>query len=208
MSRRFMDILYGSTSAEFESAFDLAESIRRLTSATSRSIFTVRESAVGTVSESYVSLQRVIPLVGNSYKPLFVGAFCVRNGRTFLAGSFAIRKSVRVFMSVWFGFMLLWTVLTVPALLQHDANAWWFPFAGIGMLLTGVAFVWFCKWLARNDVAWLSNVILNALSSGQKPPNRSLNTDTQQQVAASRPLLRAGYLQRYTALPSAPMGFA
>jgi hypothetical protein len=198
MNRRFLNILYGSTPAEFESAFDLPESIRRLSSATGRSILVVRESAVGTVSESHVSLQRVIPFVGNSFKPFFVGAFCERNGRTLLAGHFAIRSSAKAFMSIWLGFMLLWTLFTIPALLQHDANAWWFPFAGLGMLITGAAFVWFCKWLARNDVAWLTNVIENALS-GQKPPNRSLNTDTQQQTAASRPLLRAGYLQRYTA---------
>lgn len=196
MNRRFFDVLYGSTSAEFESAFDLPESIRRLSAATGRSVFVASEAAVGTVSNSRVSLQRVIPLVGNSFKPFFVGAFRVQNGRTVLAGRFTILRSVKTFMSIWFGFILLWTILTVPALLQRNANAWWFPFAGIGMLVVGGVFVWFCKRLSRNDVAWLSSVIGNALSNGPKPPNTSLDADTQHEDAASRPVLRAGQLQR------------
>lgn len=196
MNRRFFDVLYGSTPAEFESAFDLSESIRRLSAATGRSVFVAREAAVGTVSESRVSLQRVIPLVGNSFKPRFVGAFRVQNGRTVLAGKFTILRSVKAFMSIWFGFILVWTVLSFPALLQRDANAWWFPFAGVGMLIAGGVFVWFCKRLSRNDVAWLSSVIANALSSGPKPPNTSLDTDAQHQAAAARRVLRAGQLQR------------
>src|SRR5437016_13971963 len=102
----FLDLIYGSYRAEFESDFDLCESIQRLSAATSRSVFSAwtHQAAVGKVSESRVSLQRVIPFFGNAGKPFFVGEFVVRNGRTILSGRFTLHWSAKVFMSGWFGF--------------------------------------------------------------------------------------------------------
>jgi hypothetical protein len=186
MIHRFFDLLYGAEPAEFESAFGLEESVRRLSAATKRSVFSAltHQAAVGTVSESRVSLQRVIPFVGNSFKPFFIGAFDVRNGRTVLSGRFTMLWWVKAFMTFWLGFCLLWTFLAIPALLQRDANAWWFPFAGIGMFTAGVIFVWLCKRLSRNDVPWLSKRIREALSSVQEPPNSRLQGDAPQAARA------------------------
>jgi hypothetical protein len=168
----FFDLLYGVQPAQFESVFDLQESIKRLSAATNRSLFSglTHQAAVGTVSEYRVSLQRMIPFVGNSFKPFFIGEFRIENGRTILSGRFTMLWLVKAFMSFGFGFCLLWTTLAMKPLLQGDANAWWLPFPGVGMFMAGAVFVWICKGASRNDVAWLSRKIESALSNGQELP--------------------------------------
>src|SRR5437016_14676948 len=93
----FLDLIYGSYRAEFESDFDLPESVRRLSAATSRSVFSAltHQAAAGKVSESRVSLQRVIPFFGNGMKPFFFGKFDVRDGRTILSGQFTLHWFVK-----------------------------------------------------------------------------------------------------------------
>jgi hypothetical protein len=161
--------IFGSEPARFESDFDLAESIERLRAATTRSVFLSlhKESASGTVNEHRVSLQRVIPMVGNSFKPFFVGAFEVVNGRVVLAGRFTMIWFAKAFMTFWFGFILLWTVLAGVSVIAHpQAGQWQLPLFGLGMAAVGVAMVRAGKWFARNDVAWLSERIQAALSAG------------------------------------------
>jgi hypothetical protein len=71
---------------------------------------------------------------------------------------------VNVFMTFWLGFCALWTLLAAISAFAKP-EAWFFPLVGVGMFAAGVAFVRFCQWLARNDEAWLANVIRQALSS-------------------------------------------
>ena len=182
--RRLFNLLYGAVPADFESAFGLEESVKRLSAATQRSVFGAftHQAAVGRVSKDRVSLQRVIPFVGNSFKPFYIGKFRETNGRVVLTGRFTMLWLVKAFMTFWFGFCALWTAVAVLPLLMRDANAWWFPFAGAGMFAAGVAFVAFCKRLSRNDIPWLSKVIQNALSS--EPPNSRLQSAAPQPARA------------------------
>lgn len=154
--------IYGHKPARFESDFNLAESVERLRAATTRSAFLSlhKQSASGTVNERRVSLQRVIPMVGNSFKPFFVGKFEVVNGRVVLIGRFTMIWFVKAFMSFWFGFILLWISLASVAVITHPKSGqWWFPLFGVGMAAAGVALVKAGKWFSRNDVAWLSELI-------------------------------------------------
>ena len=167
MFQWFWRLLYESTPVEFRSAFGLAESVERLRAATKRSAFSSlgETAAVGKVSERGVRLQRVIPMVGNSFKPFFVGRFEVRDGVTVLAGRFGLLTTVKVFMTFWLGMAFLFAggVLLgkfsspnpVPPFLAFQ------PFLMLGF---GIALVAVGKSLARNDVAWLSNVIEGALA--------------------------------------------
>jgi hypothetical protein len=171
MFQRFWRLLYESTPAEFRSAFGLAESVERLRAATKRSVFSSlgETAAVGRVSEKGVRLQRVIPMVGNSFKPFFVGRFEVRDGVTVLTGRFSLLTIVKVFMTFWLGMafvfaggMLLGNFSSpnpVPPFLAFQ------PFLMVGL---GIALVAAGKWFARNDVAWLSNVIEGALGDTGK----------------------------------------
>jgi hypothetical protein len=163
MFRWLWRLLYESTPAEFRSAFGLEESVERLRAATKRSVFSAlsETAAVGKVSEKSVRLQRVIPMVGNSFKPFFLGQFQSNNGQVLLVGRFTMLPIVKLFMTFWFGFVTLTSVgflfglnstIPAPAVLG--------PFVMVG---GGVAMLAFAKWLARNDVAWLSEVIEDAL---------------------------------------------
>lgn len=164
--RRLFDVFYGTLPAEFESDFGLEESVKRLTAATERSVFGLlkHEAAVGRVSRDRVSLQRVIPFIGNSFKPFYVGRFREINGRVVLAGEFTVLGWVKAFMTCWLGFCAFWTVMTAALAFTRESGAWWFPVAGAGNFAVGLGFVAFSRWLARNDVPWLEKVIEDALS--------------------------------------------
>ena len=177
--RKFLNLLYGSTSVEFESSFELNESITRLKAASGRTFLSalIRQRAVGTVRESYVSLRRDIPLFGNSCKPFFMGRFIERNERIVLVGRFTMWWYTKFFMSVWFGFCALSTLMTLASLPKMQSGKWWYPLFSVGMFCAGTGFVWFGKWVSRNDAAWLSEVIKHALSD--KTPGNSMVGHTQ-----------------------------
>src|SRR5258708_17440572 len=100
MFRWFWRLLYESTPAEFRSCVGRAESVERLRAATKRSVFSAigETAAVGKVSETVVRLQRIVPMVGNSFKPFFTGRFEIRDGVTVLIGRFSLLTIVKVFM--------------------------------------------------------------------------------------------------------------
>ena len=162
----FWSILYGSTPAEFKSDYSLADSIAHLRAATQRFAFRALggPAAVGRVTESTVRLQRVIPMVHNSFKPFFTGHFETRGDGTYLTGRFSMLLFVKAFMTLWLGLCLAFAVL--PWFLIHGVHdaPWWFSLSALGMFGVGIAFVALCKWFARNDTAWLSEVIGSALT--------------------------------------------
>ncbi|MCL4501370.1 MAG: hypothetical protein M1438_05875 [Deltaproteobacteria bacterium] len=166
MIRRFFNLLYGSVPAEFESAFPLQESVERLRATTKRTIFAAlfQEAAVGRVTEQRVCLQRVIPFVGNSFKPFFIGSFRQVGDKVVLSGKFTMQRFVKVGMTVWFGFILFWTLDAFVITLQKAPTVWYFPLVGVGMLCFGFFLVFAGKWFARNDTERLSRVIGEALS--------------------------------------------
>jgi hypothetical protein len=163
--RWLANFVYGSTPAEFKSSFPLDESVSRLKTACKSSVFKAfgSQEAVGKVSESSVRLQRVIPFVGNSFKPFFFGSFHQVDGRVILSGHFAMHWLVKAFFSLWFGFILLITGSDlVHALPSNDK--WHRVLNGSVMLLFGYALIMGGKWFARNDIAWLSERIRKALT--------------------------------------------
>jgi hypothetical protein len=171
MFQWFWRLLYESKPAEFRSAFGLEESVERLRAATKRSVFSSlsEAAAVGKVSEQRVRLQRVIPMVGDSFKPFFIGRFEIREGVTVLTGRFSLLMIVKVFMTFWLGMAF---VFAGGMLLGHFSSPKPVPaflaFQPFLMLGFGIALVAMGKWFARNDVAWLSSVIEGALRESKK----------------------------------------
>ena len=167
MIRTLLGFIYSSIPAEFKSTYGLTESVTRLRAATRRSAFGVlgQQAAAGPVSESRVRLQRVIPMVGNSFKPFFFGRFEVRGEEVYLTGRFTMLGLVKAFMTFWFGSVLAFGVaLAIYAINIHGGH--WLPaLSGLVMFGAGVGLVGFGKWLARNDVAWLSNIVRTALGA-------------------------------------------
>jgi hypothetical protein len=168
MFHRLKALLYGSTPAEFVSVYGLSESVERLAAATKRSVFSSwgETSAVGKVSESQVRLQRVIPMMNNSFKPFFFGRFEVRDGVTVLTGRFSMTVFVKIFMTVWFGMLLLiGGGILVSGVKAQGSTPPFVLFQPLLMVGGGVLLVAFGKWLSRNDAAWLSSVIGRALGN-------------------------------------------
>jgi hypothetical protein len=168
MFRWFVCLLYDSTPAEFLSAYGLAESVDRLSAATKRSVFSAlgETTAVGKVSEKIVRLQRVIPMVRNSFKPFFIGHFEVRGDVTVLIGKFTMLPLAKVFMSFWFGMCGLFAgAVLLGGFKPEGPNAVFFMLQPFLMIVGGIALVAAGKWFARNDAAWLSELIVTALGA-------------------------------------------
>lgn len=178
MVSRIHHLLFGHVPLELRSAFPLQESIERLKTATKRSVFSTLfcEAAVGCVTARRVRLQRVKPMFGNSFKPVFVGRFVEVGGTVILRGQFTMFLFSKVFMSVWLGFALLWTILAAMAALgagrtpnapetHHSLAATLFPIIGIAFFLVGVAFLRFCWWLSRGDIGYLKTTMVRALDA-------------------------------------------
>lgn len=141
---RFGHSLFGSEPAEFVSAFALAESVERLQAAAKRWSFSVscESAAVGNVSEMVVRLQRVIPMVGNSFTPFFIGRFEGRGAVTVLAGRFTMLPLVKGFMCFWLGVTLLIAVLALIGLFfAHGRNGAIFVIQPLLMTAAGIGIV-------------------------------------------------------------------
>ena len=175
MIKRFFDFLYSDIPANFTSDFPPTVSVERLRECTKRTVFSalLRQAAVGPVTESRVRLQRVIPLFGNSFKPIFVGRFERIDGRVVLRGRFTMFLFSKIFMTLWLAVALFWTIVAAVAALQtvteshEDPMKHFFPLIGVLFFLAGIAFVRGCWWLSRGDIAFLTSVIQKALTQGR-----------------------------------------
>ena len=187
--RWLTDLWLGSAPVEFESSFGLHDSVERLKAATRRSVFSsmAQQEAVGTVSKSRVSLQRVIPMVGNSFKPFYRGRFVERNGKVILTGRFSMNRLIKAFMALWFGGLAFFVLLGLLSLVRQPQKAVVPALAGVGITAAGVALVWFGKWLSRNDPAWLSDVIRGALCAQAGVPPARIDTATPRAYSSGQP---------------------
>jgi hypothetical protein len=163
----------------------MSESVLRLRAATKRSIFSclIRQAAVGSVDESRVCLQRVIPFFGNSFKPIFVGKFRQTNSGVVLDGKFTLFMFSKIFLSIWFGGGILIPIIAmINTLLIYlyqpeksasiDPTIFLIPLICAGFIVIGILFLRFCWWLSRHDIDYLSKVITDALTPTE--PNEAL----------------------------------
>jgi hypothetical protein len=170
MLQSIRNLWSGSEPVAFVSAYGLAESVARLKAATRPwSLFRVAEqAAVGRVSETRVSLRRVVPMFGNGFKPVFTGRFSQVNGQLVLTGRFGLSWFVKLFMAYWFGFCALFLLLSLLAAAQKPAAAW-MSLAGVGMFALGLGMTRLFAWFSRGDAPWLSQVIRTALHAPLSP---------------------------------------
>jgi hypothetical protein len=163
---RLLDLVYGAVPADFESAYSLEESVRRLSATTDRRVGqSPHEAAVGKVARNRVVLRKVSPASSNAFKPHFIGSFRQVGRRVVLSGRFAPALMPKLFMLVWLGMFLWFAWLTLQAGAPGAPVLWQPLFGHVGMFAFGIAAVVVCKRLGRSDIPWLSAVIRNALSA-------------------------------------------
>ncbi|SDJ81755.1 hypothetical protein SAMN04488540_1142 [Ferrimonas sediminum] len=162
--KKITEFLYGSE--EFEFVFDvpIEIAIERLKKGVSTTSRLTSEGMVGNVSSDIVKIQRVIPMVQNSFKPFLVGSFSSDGNKTVLSGVFRFHRFVQAFMTFWFGFIVLWVTMASVAVAAKPTEAWSFPIFGFLMLCFGVGLVKLGKWFSRNDKEWLKDNISNAIN--------------------------------------------
>ena len=167
MISRFFNLLYGSTSVQFESQYPLDESVSRLAGKVKpATLFNFSEQcAVGTVTEKRVSICRKIPFVRNSWKPCFVGAFELDGDKTILKGQFGFSSSTKISMSFYFGIIILWTMFAAVSVASESLTDLYFPLAGVALFGVATAGMISGKRSARKDVDWLSTRISDALQT-------------------------------------------
>src|SRR5262245_15184411 len=82
---------------------------------------TFMDSVVGLVAVDRI----VLPLSHRSFRhafaPFFRGRFAAVRGRTYLAGSFALRRTTQAFVTAWFFFITAFCLIAVVAV--ADANS-------------------------------------------------------------------------------------
>ena len=164
--------LFPSVPAVFVSDYPLAGSVERLSGIVLVPFagrFT-RSTAQGVVTEQRVRLARLIPFVGNSYRPQFFGSFQKTEQGVVLSGHFTMARWVKVYAGFGIGFTVFWTALVVLGTLLGRATVWWGPLAGLGFVVFAVASLKWSQWLSRGDVPWLSQVIGRALTTPDKWP--------------------------------------
>ena len=173
-----------SEPVDFVSRFGLDEAVERLRTATRRSSFfgPMTEAAVGTVKASRVQLRRSVPMMRNSFKPAFVGKFEVVSGKTVLKGRFGQPFLVKVFLVFWLGMVTLISLMTTSATAHPVPKP--VMFMPVGMIVFALLLTAFGTWLSRNDQAWLTQVIGDALDSWNAD-----SADYGHTTALSRPVL-------------------
>jgi hypothetical protein len=125
-----------------------------------------RDGLVGWVSLDRVELQRREMFFHNGFRPWFIGRF-ESNGRTTrLVGVYRMGLMTRAFMSVWFGFLLLWlTVVTIFAAFTawREPTNLIFPAAGSFILLFGIWLVGYGSAKGAEDEAFIASLLLEQL---------------------------------------------
>ena len=171
-------MLFGTKAAEFLSDYPLEESVNHLSAVVKRSVFSAltKQELVGRVSLSKVSVQRVVPFFGNSFKPFFIGAFQIKDGKVVLSGNFTIHPFTKVFMTLWLGFCIFFILMGMIVFFDKNQDNAFIALGGVGFMLFGVGLIRFCQWISHGDVEWISTKIARALSSRSEAESV---TDTQ-----------------------------
>jgi hypothetical protein len=161
-------LLFGSIPARFDSRFGLGDSVESLRAASVpwhslSALGLFKQQAVGVVTSSRVRLRRVRPLTGGGLQ--FAGHFVDSQGVVALVGRFTMPLWAKVFMSIWFGFLLLWTLVATFAVVVQPGMPVLLPLAGVAVLTLAVLLVSFGS---RGDVAWLSDLIRSALGDATR----------------------------------------
>ncbi len=124
-----------------------------------------KPTLMGWANKDEVLLHRIRPFIGNATKPYFYGKFIKTDKGLVLEGIFKMNRLARVWFSIPAFFALL---LELLVLLTFSAD----PSANTVQFLTYeipaflaflLAFIFAGKFLARNDVGWISKEIKEVL---------------------------------------------
>jgi hypothetical protein len=136
-----------------------------------------RESLIGQVSDSQVTVWRYRPFIRQGFARAFYGRFHDRTDGTVLTGHFAMKQQDKILSIAWFCFVLLFIPAAIGHLLFATGSAdvdFAFYFIPLAMLLLGLGLVHFSWWLSRGDIDYIGHRIREALQPGEKRQDAAL----------------------------------
>lgn len=110
----------------------------------------------------------------NSFKPFaHVRLADCESGGTLVRVTLSGSRYCQAFMAVWFGFVVLWILASLPGVLQEGPPGFMFPLAGLG--LAGFAFLLnaFGRAIASGDRRFLIGFLRDELRLQDPPPSAS-----------------------------------
>jgi hypothetical protein len=148
---------------EITSTLSMDEAVERLSRGVKSSALSTcsRAALSGRVTREKVYLYKVTPFVGNTFLPVFDGAFEEKDGKTTLCGKWSAHPHVKVFFGLYAGSMV-YTI--VPGIGDNENVA--LPLIIVNLLLLFVG--WF-SWrissqMASNDKAWIVRYVTFAIN--------------------------------------------
>jgi hypothetical protein len=171
MLRAVWRFVFPCVPVELRSALPPEEASRRVRAATEPSLLRAlfKTCVWGTVSVDRVRLERLVPLLGNNFKPVFTGAFVADGGGSVLRGQFAARRFVQAFFTIWLSLALAFFGIALAGALgvfrtRAEATAWpGLLFGSAGAVLWGLALLRGGWAFSKSDIARIEEVLTSAL---------------------------------------------
>ena len=108
----------------------------------------------------------------NSFQTFMIGSLEGRDGSTIFRGKAGMHPFVTGFMAVWFGLLTLIVgaafVAGIGALFGGRGDPLGVIALPVGLAFGG-GFVWFGRWLARNEEAFLVGFVAEVIAAGHAP---------------------------------------
>ena len=163
-------LLLSERSVQIRSPYSLVDAQNRLRPIVHRTVITtlLSRGLIGKIQERRVRLTIYRPLFANSFSPVFDASFEEADGATWLVGRFRLHRFVRVFLSIWFGGVVLIGALLVPfgiiGVLAGSLEAAVMVFGPLLMLGFGIALVKLGSFFGAADERYILSKVNEALA--------------------------------------------
>jgi len=124
-----------------------------------------RPLLVGRVEKDKVALHRILPLIGNPYKPYFYGTFTHEGDATVLRGQFTMSRLVKTLWSLLLIVPVVVALVLAISLIDPNTRTQASPLILVMVIVAvidiGLAAI--TKKVSYRDVTWISETIKSAL---------------------------------------------
>lgn len=164
------ELIFGSQTGRFATPFSREEAARRLAASVKRTVLHTlfRQAVVGKVSVERVYLYRYRPFIQNSFAPVFLGSFQVRDGVTLLEGYFSMHWYTKAFLILWYGLLAFFPIVAAIDMARSGLSGKELVREAlfvIVLVLFPIGLTMFGKWYARDDPRYISEVIRKAIGA-------------------------------------------
>ena len=175
IQKKFSAFLFINIPIEIRSDFSRGDAIERLRSCNERNLFQyfIHGGSYFSVTKEKIKIKRMAPLIGNPFKPVFVGEFVDFGGVEVLVGKFSLARIVKTIAIAWLSIAFSWLLIVLLIFLisfignktQNYSVIIMYKFILIGVLFffTGVVCIHLFWRMSRGDMIYLERHIRRAI---------------------------------------------